>query len=546
MFRLVAARLRVLHDLTLGLIEDGIPPAQAVRITAEQAAEIPWEPVVLEEIGQAADRWVTQQTATELRPRLADPAVRATLTTGNSPETPLYVAEPESEVKVRRDAANESVTINGTEFRPRGLDRVVVLADRSKLEERYARSTAYKPPGRHTAKALRFGDYVDVNEPVSMLSMDDPEDFRQGYKVRALSDRGFGVVPIEVPAEERDRFQAALGAPAPTQQAVRQRAGERMVDARAWATGIIGRGRSIEREYLRGIDEAVRVGQREGQGVRTLTQAIRTRFKVAEGRARFIARDGLGTLNASITRQKHERLGFQFYRWLTSDDSRVRPEHRELHNTIRSWSTPHPTEGHPGEAPNCRCVAIPVTVDEYQRERRANRARAVAVTAVGVGAAVVGGLLVGRALRRVRAPAYPSTKAPPATKPQRAPVPLRPAARGPAEEKLAEVIRLPTGGREVMRRNLSARFQYAHQITRKIREADRAAGRPLSDYATTFGAANKAIRKARTDAELMERLAKLAGDRGQVVRGPARRVKMRKGSAPVRRRGKARNTRRNR
>lgn len=532
--------MQVLHRLLLALLDEGWAPSHALAKVEEQARLI--EPDGFDDLGELADRWVASQTSAELKPRLRQPDVRATLLTGRDPGTPVYLPDPATEIIVRKDATDDAVTINGTEFRPRGADRRVVLLDRDRLEAAFAESDAYAPPGRHTAKALRFGDYVDVNEPVAMVSMDDPADFRQGHKVRALSDRGFGVIPVAVPEDKAQAFRASLGAPASTQRAVRERAGELMVDARAWAEGIVGRGHSIERNYLRNADEAIRTAAREGQGIDHLRKVLRKNFGHAEGRARFVARDRMGSLNASITQHKHQRLGFQFYRWLSSDDSRVRPEHAALHGTIRAWSAPHPTEGHPGEAPNCRCVAVPVTVDEYNRERRANRAKAVAVSALGVGAAVVG-MAVAR--RRFRAPTIPATKPAQVPRPRPEPIPLRPAARTrltpggmQATQELADVVRLPSGGRQVMRRSASARFKYAHQLTRRILEAERRKGIPKakrSHYAVTFGAAEKAIRRSGSDRQLMERLARLAGDRGELQRLPQR-VRVRGKARPVKRR----------
>lgn len=513
---------------------------------------MPWDPAEIERLGELADSWVTRRTAETLRPRLAAPDVQATMATAGDPNRPTYVALAEDETIVRRRDAINDVTINGTTFRAGSKGSAVVLVDRDKLEERGREAEGLPAPGRHPERALRYGDYVDVNRPVRMARMADPDDFRQGWKMRALSDRGFGAIPVEVAPEAAPAIRKALGVKPSTRRAVEERAGETMVDARSWAEGIIGRGRSIERAYLGNVDEAVRVAQREGQGASRLAQTLQKKFGMAKARSRFVARDRMGSLNASITRSKHTRLGFQFYRWVTSDDSRVRPEHAALHDTIRPWASPHPTEGHPGDAPNCRCVAIPVTVDEYNRERRKNRAAAVAVGVLGVAAAIG----IGLALRRGRVvpkphrvPTTPTTT----PKPQRPQIPQRPAAAAKRtrvagvemDQRTADIIQFPRDGAKVLRRNRIERWRYANRITNRIREAERAAGKPLSDRRITFGAALKAIRDAQDDADLARRLAKIAGDRGQMVKyrrptKPGRRVKFKRA------RGRARNTRRNR
>lgn len=528
------------------LIAEGERPDRAVARVREQLEAMPWDTAVFEQVGHLADRWSVKRLALDLRPRLHEPDVRATLATAGDPNRPTYVVEPDSEIIVRRgDAADDSVTINGTTFRERATKgRKVVLLERSKLEEAWRGSSGYQPPGQHNKQALRFGDFVDVNEPVAMPRMGAPDDFRQGHKLRALSDRGFGVIPVSAPEENAAALTKAFGIAAPTQRAIASKAGQETVDARSWAHGIIGRGHSIERAYLANVDEAARTGQREGQSAATLSKTLRKQFHVAEARARFVARDRLGTLNASITRNKQTRAGFQFYRWLTSDDSRVRPEHAALHDTIRTWATPHPTEGHPGDAPGCRCVAVPATEDEHKRERKKNRGRAVAVAVLGVAAAGAAAYFGRRLGRRVFRPGVPSQPVPvPAAKPAR-PRPQRRVAMGGAqvEQRTAEIIQLPQGGRRVYQRQVGARWRYAHQLTKRIIEAEKAAGKPVSDYSATWWAAERAIRQAKSDPELMERLAKLAGDRG-AVESMRKAARFKRGG---RLRGKPRNLKRRR
>lgn len=105
------------------------------------------------------------------------------------------------------------------------------------------------------------------------------------------------------------------------------------------------------------VAEAVRDGRTDLAGV------LEDRFGVAGSRARLIARDQIGSLNARITEARQRQIGIQAYEWSSSGDGRVRPLHRKLDGTIRRWDEPHPTEGHPGEAIACRCVAIPVVDD---------------------------------------------------------------------------------------------------------------------------------------------------------------------------------------
>jgi SPP1 gp7 family putative phage head morphogenesis protein len=103
----------------------------------------------------------------------------------------------------------------------------------------------------------------------------------------------------------------------------------------------------------------------KGQSTRTLTAKLEERFRVSQSRAKLIATDQVGTLNAKITQERQTSLGIEEYTWSSSDDERVRPLHQQLDDTVRRWDDPHPTEGHPGEPIGCRCSAIPV----IRRER---------------------------------------------------------------------------------------------------------------------------------------------------------------------------------
>lgn len=120
---------------------------------------------------------------------------------------------------------------------------------------------------------------------------------------------------------------------------------------------------NLSQQTLDDIAVVIETGLREGSSQRSLTAEIQKRFGIARRRASTIARDQVGSLNADVTRDRQTRLGVTHYTWQTAEDERVRPEHAALDGTIRRWDSPHPTEGHPGEAINCRCVALPVLDD---------------------------------------------------------------------------------------------------------------------------------------------------------------------------------------
>ncbi|MGX1306351.1 SPP1 gp7 family putative phage head morphogenesis protein [Amorphus suaedae] len=64
-----------------------------------------------------------------------------------------------------------------------------------------------------------------------------------------------------------------------------------------------------------------------------------------------------------INAERQHALGIDRYVWRSRDDRLVRPLHAAHDDQVFFWDEP-PEGGHPGEAPNCRCIAEPVLVDE--------------------------------------------------------------------------------------------------------------------------------------------------------------------------------------
>ena len=106
------------------------------------------------------------------------------------------------------------------------------------------------------------------------------------------------------------------------------------------------------------ITESLRAGVRASE----LELVIADRLGVAKSRAKLIARDQIGKLNGQLTQTRQTGLGVTRYTWQTAEDERVREEHEDRNGVIFEWANP-PSDGHPGEPINCRCVALPVLED---------------------------------------------------------------------------------------------------------------------------------------------------------------------------------------
>lgn len=120
---------------------------------------------------------------------------------------------------------------------------------------------------------------------------------------------------------------------------------------------------SIEAETLRKLrwELSERIVETAGDASleSVLTDYIENQARIERNRAVLIASDQVGKLNGRLMQHEQRRAGISHYRWETMQDSRVRPSHRERQGEIFSWDEP-PSDGHPGEAVRCRCVADPV------------------------------------------------------------------------------------------------------------------------------------------------------------------------------------------
>ncbi len=84
-----------------------------------------------------------------------------------------------------------------------------------------------------------------------------------------------------------------------------------------------------------------------------------------------LARTEVAKAETALTQARAERLGLGWYEWATSEDQRVRPSHRKMDKILVAWAdapAPEQLDGirsslghyHPGGAPNCRCIALPL------------------------------------------------------------------------------------------------------------------------------------------------------------------------------------------
>ena len=132
---------------------------------------------------------------------------------------------------------------------------------------------------------------------------------------------------------------------------------------------------SLEAETLRKLrDELTRLisdGVPEEEIEERLIAFLQKQTEVETNRAVLIGSDQVGKLNGRLMEYWQRSAGITHYRWQTMMDDRVRPAHADRQGLIFAWDNP-PSDGHPGMAIRCRCVADPVIdLDDYGVEPKA-------------------------------------------------------------------------------------------------------------------------------------------------------------------------------
>jgi SPP1 gp7 family putative phage head morphogenesis protein len=143
---------------------------------------------------------------------------------------------------------------------------------------------------------------------------------------------------------------------------------------RAFARENLDLVRDVDRQPFDELSDELVQAVREGKRPEAIQDVVRERLDVTESRAERIARDQVSKLNSDFNRVRQRENGIERYEWMSAADRRVRTSHAFLHGQIRRWSNPHPTEGHPGDPINCRCVARGIVADVIDGQQAESKA----------------------------------------------------------------------------------------------------------------------------------------------------------------------------
>lgn len=135
---------------------------------------------------------------------------------------------------------------------------------------------------------------------------------------------------------------------------------------------------SIPKKYLTSVESIVMANMRRGARYSDIIPLITKQFGAEKRRAKLIARDQTSKINSDISRIRQRNSGFEYFKWLSSKDERVRDSHRHIARAnvgygqgVYRWDDlPKNERGEtisPGSDYQCRCVALPVFADEVEK-----------------------------------------------------------------------------------------------------------------------------------------------------------------------------------
>ena len=109
------------------------------------------------------------------------------------------------------------------------------------------------------------------------------------------------------------------------------------------------------------LREEILENTRQGMRAEGLVEIIQKQFGVSERKALFLAKQETSLLMAKYRETRFKEVGITEYIWSTSQDTRVRPSHKELNKQLFSFDSPpivnkKGDRKNPGEDFGCRCV----------------------------------------------------------------------------------------------------------------------------------------------------------------------------------------------
>ena len=123
---------------------------------------------------------------------------------------------------------------------------------------------------------------------------------------------------------------------------------------------------NFSKEEILTLRDLVTKNMKEGYRYSRLQKTIMARYGVTKNKAKFLARNETGILMAKYTKLRYIESGLSAYKWSTSHDVRVRPDHKRLDGRVFLFNDPPIVDtatgrrANAGEDYQCRCVSRPI------------------------------------------------------------------------------------------------------------------------------------------------------------------------------------------
>lgn len=131
---------------------------------------------------------------------------------------------------------------------------------------------------------------------------------------------------------------------------------------------------SIPERYLNQVQNVVEGNMRQGMRSSYIIEALSKQFDVSTNDAKRIARDQTSKAAGEITRVNQLDAGYEYFKWVTSHDERVRHSHTEAGRKdvgygpgVYRWDDLPIVDGepsYPGSPIMCRCYAKPIRASQ--------------------------------------------------------------------------------------------------------------------------------------------------------------------------------------
>lgn len=145
-------------------------------------------------------------------------------------------------------------------------------------------------------------------------------------------------------------------------------AAQRGIIAAEWGQNLDLYIREWTSQNILDLREKIHQSALSGRRSSTLVDIISQNYNVSKSKAKFLARQETSLLLSKFREVRYRDLGVETYRWSTSNDARVREDHKHLQGKTCQFANPPVVDtqtgrrANPGEDFGCRCVAIPVFV----------------------------------------------------------------------------------------------------------------------------------------------------------------------------------------